>query len=518
MDHYDALPYESLPVAETHPQRMAVLARLFGIDAAPAQGCRVLDLGSAAGGNLIPMAWYQPHSEFIGVDLELTQVQDGQRVIDELGLKNIRLLQGDILHLGEELGDFDYIIAHGVYSWVPDVVREALLALCKNRLRPNGIAYISYNTQPGWRMRGMLRDMLLYHVRDIKEPLARLNTARRFIDLLTQTLPHQSSLQAQYLLEEAKYLQNAHPSYVYHEFLEENNNPEMFTAFAARAERHGLRYLCESQLATMFASALGPEAETFLDEFADMLEHEQYLDFLLQRTFRQSLLCHAQIEPDYDVNLGCLDDWACCAQLVPPQKLELRSSKPQNFTSTAGKQYSVSDPLLKTMLRQLCDSYPDAVAIEELLVLSRQQLPDAVKNVAQYDQDAWRVELFNLFVNQAVQLVLEPVQLLQYIGEKPCVNPLVRTQACAGNNLASVWHEIVYTDAFSQRLISYLDGNHEVSHLPGLMLQDIESGALEVPGLNRQGVPHKQLIAQVGLNIKRLLELFARNGLLQAAS
>lgn len=515
MDHYDALPYESLPFAETHPERMAVLARLFGIAAAPAQSCRVLELGSAAGGNLIPMAWYQPHSEFVGIDLEATQIQDGQRVIDELGLNNIRLMQGDILHLGEELGEFDYIIAHGVYSWIPDVVREALLTLCKNRLRPNGITYISYNTQPGWRMRGMLRDMLLYHVRGVADPLARLNTARDFIDMLAETLPRQNTLQAQYLLEEARYLQTAHPSYVYHEFLEENNSPEMFTEFAARAARHGLRYLCESQLATMFASALGPEAETFMDNIDDMLEHEQYLDFLLQRTFRQSLLCHAQREPDYDVDLGILDQWACYAQLAPPPKLDLKNNRPQKFTSRAGKHFSVSDPLLKLMLKQVCDSYPDALAISELPAQARQQLQDGVKPPPQIDADAWRAELFNLFVNQAVQFALNPAHISSQSGTALCVNPLVRMQARAGHNLASVWHEIVYTDAFSQRLIGYLDGTQDINSLTGRMLQDIRSGELQVAGLTPQALPAKQLAAQVGLNIKRLLELFARNGLLQ---
>ena len=354
-------------------------------------------------------------------------------------------------------------------------------------------------------------------MRRIKDPLARLNSARTFIDLLAKTLPRQNSTQAQYLLEEARYLQTAHPSYVYHEFLEENNNPEMFTEFVARAERHGLNYLCESHLATMFASALGPETEDFLDAYTEMAEHEQYLDFLLQRTFRQTLLCHAELEPDYDIDLGLLDQFACHAQLIPPARLELKNSKTQKFTTHAGKSFSVSDPLLKIMLRQVCDSYPSAIAIPELVAQARQQLQESLKGKTITDQNAWRGELFNLFVNQGVQLALEPAHVDKQIDNTPCVNPLVRIQAREGNNLASVWHEIVYTDAFSQRLIGYLDGTRDFNSLCAQMLQDVRSGELQVPGLKLQGLAEKQLAAQIAGNIKRLLELFARNGLLHHA-
>jgi hypothetical protein len=82
--------------------------------------------------------------------------------------------QGDIGELGAELGRFDYIVAHSVYSWVPEAVREHILVLCRELLSGNGVAYISYNALPGWRMRGMLRDVLLHHCRHASTPGARL--------------------------------------------------------------------------------------------------------------------------------------------------------------------------------------------------------------------------------------------------------------------------------------------------------------------------------------------------------
>lgn len=185
---YDSLPYESTPFAETHPAHLAALGRLFGLDCAAPQRCRVLELGCASGGNLIPLAWHLRQSQFVGVDLSPAQVEAGRALSHELGLDNLQLHAADILDFEPAGGPFDYVIAHGLYSWVPQAVRERILKLCAGHLAPHGIAYISYNTLPGWRMRGMLRDMLLYHIGDERRPQQRLERAGELFDLLESGL------------------------------------------------------------------------------------------------------------------------------------------------------------------------------------------------------------------------------------------------------------------------------------------------------------------------------------------
>ena len=98
--------------------------------------------------------------------------------VKALGLTNIQLLDMDIMDFSEAHGQFDYVIAHGVYSWVPNAVQERLLAICAHQLRPAGIAYVSYNTLPGWRMRSVVRDAMTYHTRGIAEPAKRVAQAR----------------------------------------------------------------------------------------------------------------------------------------------------------------------------------------------------------------------------------------------------------------------------------------------------------------------------------------------------
>src|SRR5580693_4601208 len=116
---YDSVIYPSYTHPQTHPDRLAVIGSLFGLEPAPVNRCRVLELGCGNGTNLVPMAWGLPQSEFVGIDLAALPVERGQRMIRDLALKNVRLVQGDLLQVDAGWGKFDYIIAHGLYSWVP---------------------------------------------------------------------------------------------------------------------------------------------------------------------------------------------------------------------------------------------------------------------------------------------------------------------------------------------------------------------------------------------------------------
>ena len=174
---YDEFPYKTVPFAQTHPDRLATLAWLFGLEPTPIERCRVLELGCSSGGNLIPMAATLPHSEFIGIDFSAVQISQGAADVAALGLANVRLLQIDLRDFGEVFGSFDYIVAHGVYSWVPNDVQEKMLDICARQLSPSGVAYISYNTLPGWRLRGAVRDVMC--TTRVSSPTRRRECSRR---------------------------------------------------------------------------------------------------------------------------------------------------------------------------------------------------------------------------------------------------------------------------------------------------------------------------------------------------
>src|SRR5688572_30116936 len=113
---YDEMPYGDYAFASTHPDRLAAVATLHGLTPPPLETCRVLELGCASGGNLIPMAITMPHAQFTGIDISPRQVARGEETIAALGLENIRLETADIVAFSAPPGSFDYVLCHGVYS------------------------------------------------------------------------------------------------------------------------------------------------------------------------------------------------------------------------------------------------------------------------------------------------------------------------------------------------------------------------------------------------------------------
>src|SRR3954470_6442485 len=143
---YDSVPYPGNVQPTTHPDRLAVGASLCGMRPPDVERCRVLELGCGDGANLIPIAHTLPGCTAVGIDLAMSAVEHARATAQALSLTNVSFHQADVLALPDDLGGpFDYIIAHGLYSWVPAAVRDALLVACGRLLAPDGVAYVSYN-------------------------------------------------------------------------------------------------------------------------------------------------------------------------------------------------------------------------------------------------------------------------------------------------------------------------------------------------------------------------------------
>ncbi|SCZ62724.1 methyltransferase regulatory domain-containing protein [Thiohalomonas denitrificans] len=511
---YDEIPYESSPFPETHPNFLATVARLFGVDAAPPDQCRVLELGCASGGNLIPMAFRLPDAHFVGIELSATQVADGQRLIAQAELPNIELHQGDILQFDTEGEGFDYIICHGVYSWAPEAVRERILAICRGRLNENGVAYISYNTLPGWHMRGMLREMLLHHTRELESPQERLAGAHELLGFLDGSLEGSDALHGRYLRMEIDRIRGNHPSYLYHEYLEEINQPFLFSRFVEDAARHDLRYLCDTELHSMFASPLGETADQMLGSIEDPIQRWQYTDFLTNRNFRQSLLCRSESRVARDPDLERFNGYAFHSDLKPPKKLDLRRVKAAPFTSATGERVQVAHPLTKAALAHLDRVFPDSLSFEDLVSVAQRQVTASGGGAAAAQLDHLTSELFSLFAHQAIGAAPSPHTVFHQIEERPRANRLARVQADAGiGHAAGFHHTTVGLDPFSTVLLQQLDGTRDRTELVRELARRFEEDStLSALAGNQTGEKLRQMISA---NTTRMLELFARQGLLE---
>src|SRR4051812_3156188 len=248
---YDALPYLDLTVADTSPDRLAAMAILHGMSPPDPRRCRVLELGCAGGANLFPLAGAMPEAEFVGIDLSARQIESARAAVSILGLDNLAFHAMSLLDIDDDFGTFDYILCHGVFSWVPAPARDKILDIFARHLSPDGVAYLSYNTYPGWHFRGMVREMLKYHSDPVADPSARVGQARALLDFLVQAVPPSEGTYAQVLKEEQAIVAESKDTYIFHEHLEEENHPVYFHELVAHAAAHGLGYIGPARFDTI---------------------------------------------------------------------------------------------------------------------------------------------------------------------------------------------------------------------------------------------------------------------------
>lgn len=373
---YDAIPYRSHPFRQSRPERLAAVAKLFGLDAPPVESCRVLELGCSSGGNLIPIAEEHPRARFLGIDASSRQVAEGWRTIGALGLRNIELKHQDILELPDDLGEFDYIVSHGVFSWVPPPVQDRMLDICRRHLAPNGVAYISYNTYPGWHIRGIVRDMMLYRGMQFAEPAARLAQAKSLVEFVAQATRGEDSPYKRLLQNELKHIGQMEDYYLHHDHLEENNHPLYFHEFARKLAVNGLQYLGEAEFSTMVSANFPPEVAKTLNELGahDIIQMEQYMDFVRCRYFRQTLACHSGVWLNRTLTPEVVKGLYLSSAAVPASaEPKLAPNETETFRTPSGQQVSCRAPLTKIALRELYRRCPMPLAFAELLEESRAQ-------------------------------------------------------------------------------------------------------------------------------------------------
>jgi len=462
---YDQVPYESWSFPQTHPDRLATLATLFGMKPTPIERCRVLELGCASGGNLIPMALTLPASHFIGIDLSARQINDGLATVQALGLENIELRQLSIADIDPEFGQFDYIICHGVYSLVPDALQDKILQICARNLAADGVAYISYNTYPGWRMRGTIRDMMQYHAQMFETSL-QVPQARALLDFLAQSVPTENNPYGILLKQELEMLRGQPDSYLFHEHLEEVNEPIYFRQFVERAAAYRLQYLSEAEFSTMLASNFAPQiAETLHRVAPDIIRMEQYMDFLRNRTFRQTLLVHQEHTLKRDLNFQNILGFYVASPVKPvSEKPHIQSTAMEKFQTPNGAMLQTANPITKAAMMILNEIWPQPIPFAELRNAARDRLgPLRIQEAGTIAMDAQVLgtEILQCYTANMVELRIRAPDFTIQVSERPVASPLARLQANSGLRVTNLRHEVVNLDEFNRQLVKLLDGGHD---------------------------------------------------------
>jgi cyclopropane fatty-acyl-phospholipid synthase-like methyltransferase/methyltransferase-like protein len=459
---YDEFPYLSLAFPQSHPDRLATIARLHGQTPSPVGECRVLEIGCAAGGNLIPMAAALPRSRFLGIDFSAVQVREGAADIAALGLTNIEIKQADLRDFGRESGVFDYIIAHGVYSWVPADVQEKLLEVCSRQLAPRGVAYISYNVLPGWNMRGIVRDAMRYHTRQFPDARTRVRQARATLDFLAQATEGAQSPYALMLRSEAEQLRRKQDYYVLHDHLEEFNEALFFHQFAARAARHGLTFLAEAEFRMMSIDGLpAPVAQTIGRMAPEILQREQLTDFLRNRNFRQTLLVRDHEPIDRALTAGRVNTlWVASAARGAGNGGDPRLPTADEFRMPDGSGLRTPHPISKAAMAVLAKHWPAPIPFPDLAAMAAARI-GLTGDVDDVQSATLASDVLKSFCAGAAELrALGPAFVIEP-GARPQASPVARLQAVRGAHVTNMRHEMVGIDDADRRLLSLLDGSLE---------------------------------------------------------
>jgi methyltransferase-like protein/Fe-S-cluster containining protein/2-polyprenyl-3-methyl-5-hydroxy-6-metoxy-1,4-benzoquinol methylase len=480
---YDEVPYHSHSYGFTHPSVMATVATMHGMTPPAIERCRVLELGSASGGNLIPMACGLPESRFVGLDVSPRQVADGCRHIERLGLKNVELRVMDLLEVDRAFGEFDYIICHGVFSWVPRPVQDKILSICAENLAPQGVAMVSYNTYPFWRLRGMVREMVLYHVNKAAPARERVRQGRQFLEFLAENCAAGKSAYGRALKEEVERWRRHVDDYLRHDQLGEINEPFYFHEFAARMSSHHLQYLGDARMWDR-STTLPAEVRRQLRAYRnDVVRYEQHLDFLCEGGFRRSLLCHEQVRLDHASRPEVLDRmWLSAAAEPVAEQAGSDKAAPIQFRSRDGAEFSTDVPWLQAALSVLAETWPRQFTFDELCYEARRALGDApeARLDPQTDPALLRLPLLECGLKQVVELSLHRWPDVAPRSDRPRATALARLQAEMSCVVTSQRHQSIELRELDRQILLRLDGRHSQAELVQSISSLIESGEFAV--------------------------------------
>lgn len=511
---YDVVPYESYSYWQTHISHLNLIGRLFGMRPVDVRRCRVLELGGASGGNLIPMAAEFPESEFICVDLSAVQTGEGRRHAAALGLANLRFETLSILDFPRSEGEFDYIICHGVFSWVPAPVQNKILAIAREHLTPHGIALVSYNTLPGWNMVRSVRDLMQYHIAGIVEPVAKTTQARAILNFIGESQKDSTGPWADTIRAEAALLAKRRDSYLVHDHLEENNEPCYLHQFVERAASCKLQYLGDSDAKSMFLGNHSALVSATFAPLTDTVRLEQYMDFVTNRRFRYTLLCRTELPLTRAVSPEAVEGCYLRSALVPESPDNASVPAPGRiFTGPGGLTFSSPDALTTTVFLALAE-------LSAMPMTADQVVAEIAAREPGIDAGAVRaiLERHTLRLFFAGGMSLHPYQPA-YAGRcpvRPLALPVARYQASIREFVTNGRHETVTLDPIERIIIQFLDGTHPLESLIARVSEQLAAQGLRLLRDGKTFASQAEAELELTAYCGKALQAFAARALIRA--
>lgn len=480
---YDSIPYRGTVVANTSPSHLAMCSHWHHGPRPSLQHFRLVELGCGDGANLLPLAFYDPESTFIGIDNsrpELDRAREGARC---LGLENIHFVLKDVRSLGStDLAPCDYIIAHGLYSWVPEDAREAILNSCQKNLTPSGLAYVSYNAKPGWATRCLVRETLL-RARSVREAAIE-DKAQRAIEVandLLEDLPSRDYAFAVLLAEELERVRGGKPGYVFHEYLAEVNEGFWLREFVECALRNGLEYVADAQFCRWEGHVPTELKHALAKRNLDPIEQEEAADLLGDRYFRASILRRPDAPQELITRRELLEEVHVATSLsAKSDPFDLTEGVVERFLDVDGPEVTLDASITKAAVVLLAAQWPKGMRLKKLYKQASELLITHGREVLIDARSQLADELMKLF--EAGQIVLrlrEPAYQTE-ISEYPQVHALARFEAEHRETLTTPYHLPLPFESQALALVRLLDGSRSRKELRQAFGAELVDQTIEV--------------------------------------
>lgn len=515
---YNQVPFTSFPSPDRHPQRLAVLGELFGLPKKQFGSGRILDLGCSDGSNLIAIAIAYPNMTCVGVDIATQQIATGKEAIKALNLSNLELLDMDLANLTANFEPFDYVICHGVFSWISEQEQDRLLSTIKKVLAPDGLAYLSYNCMPGWQIRDTLRLLLLEQTASIIDSQVKIETAKELMKWLLETLCDDYSPYAQSLKNELENVKHHSDSYVLHELLNPHASGIHFSDLLQKLTKHQLRFICEARFSRTLYHRLAKEdvsSEKYLSSDSTQkrqLQIESFLSYIYPTALRRSVICHAEQALIEKPNSAKISSFLLASSLLPAATPDLERSIPDEYANPQGFMVEVKDPLFKTALAIMAAAWPQTISFTKLVSELRLS-PHRNRSKEEIEQSLIEF-LFDFYCKDLIELYTTALPFSLSVTDKPIVSPLARRQLQTQNWSTNLRHEYVVLNELERSLAKLCDGRRTRSEIASALHQEMIGGRLEVVVSGRKITDSAEQATLINQSLSDTLQELAQKALI----
>jgi methyltransferase-like protein len=520
MTSYDEVPYRSVAFPQTHPCRIGALAALMGLEPAAVGTSRILEIGCASGGNIIPMADQYPQARCLGIDLSSRQVSDGERIIGEARLSNIVLRACDVTQFEPEPGAFDYIICHGVFSWVEPRVQEQILKVCQLGLAPHGVALISYNALPGWHLRGVIRGIMKWRADQFESVTEKLAQSREMLNFVSGVLASDSSPYGTWIRSEVEAVSRAEDSYIFHEHLEDTNRPFYFTEFIQLAGQYQLKYVAEADFGSMSLDGFSDVVSAAIrSSTRSLIETEQLVDFLRQRMFRQTILAKSDAPLHRGKSVERAQTLWWSSNATPENAKPLTDPEPTVYRR-GPSQLRTAEPIVRAAMDVLRDSWPCPMKFTELLVKAITLAEGRMAAVDSSQDSLVARRLAEILVKclgtKMVDASWHPPSVTRDPNQAATPTQFLRGQATHGTFGTNRLHEQVPLDDLQRWTLLHLQSTLEVGPLLAQLVTDVKQNRIvtSLPDVSHQS--NDQLAAKLEPHLRQTIQALLGHGLLAA--